>query len=157
MLLSLCRGVCSSTGIEDWTAASRESRSVAPVTRIPGDIEQTGRLLPMGYWKGSGMSILLDMIATVLTDANSTSKIGEFGTEIGLSQILIAIDPKLFTSDEIIFAHVEAIIADLKESVPIDENEPVRYPGENRIKIREENLAQGIPVHDEIWQEILSK
>ncbi|MFQ8832334.1 MAG: Ldh family oxidoreductase [Ruthenibacterium lactatiformans] len=31
----------------------------------PAEIE-TGRVLPMGYWKGSGLSIVLDLIATVL-------------------------------------------------------------------------------------------
>ena len=33
------------------------------LTTDPGAIEQTWRVLPMGYWKGSGLSILLDMIA----------------------------------------------------------------------------------------------
>ena len=47
----------------------------------------------MGYWKGSGISILLDLIATVLTDANSVQKIGTFGDEVGDSEIMIAIDP----------------------------------------------------------------
>ena len=47
----------------------------------------------MGYWKGSGISILLDLISTVLTDANSVAKIGTFGDEVGLSQVMIAIDP----------------------------------------------------------------
>ena len=54
----------------------------------------------MGYWKGSGISILLDLIATVLTDANSVQKIGTFGDEIGLSQIMIAIDPEKFQGKE---------------------------------------------------------
>ncbi len=47
----------------------------------------------MGYWKGSGISIALDLIATVLTNGNSVSRIGTFGDEVGLSQIMIAIDP----------------------------------------------------------------
>lgn len=47
----------------------------------------------MGYWKGSGLSIVLDLIATVLTNGNSVQKIGTFGDEIGLTQIMIAVDP----------------------------------------------------------------
>ncbi len=35
------------------------------LTRDPAEIEKTGRVLPMGYWKGSGLSIVLDLIATV--------------------------------------------------------------------------------------------
>ena len=33
------------------------------LTKEPGVIEKNRRILPMGYWKGSGMSIVLDMIA----------------------------------------------------------------------------------------------
>ena len=33
------------------------------MTTDPGAIEKTWRVLPVGYWKGSGMSILLDLIA----------------------------------------------------------------------------------------------
>lgn len=36
------------------------------LTKEPGVIEKNRRILPMGYWKGSGMSIVLDMIATLL-------------------------------------------------------------------------------------------
>ena len=46
------------------------------------------------------------MIATILTDSNSVAKIGTFGDETGLIQILIAIDPGKFqdahVTDEII-------------------------------------------------------
>ena len=47
----------------------------------------------MGYWKGSGLSIVLDLIATVLSAGNSVQKIGTFGDEVGLTQVMIAIDP----------------------------------------------------------------
>lgn len=66
------------------------------LTTDPAAIEKTRRMIPIGYWKGSGLSILLDMIATVLTNANSVAKIGTFGDEIGLTQIMIAIDPTKF-------------------------------------------------------------
>ena len=36
------------------------------ITTDPAEIEKTWRVLPMGYWKGSGISIALDLIATVL-------------------------------------------------------------------------------------------
>ncbi len=46
------------------------------LTTDPAAIEKSWRVLPMGYWKGRWISILLDLIATVLTDANSVQKIG---------------------------------------------------------------------------------
>ena len=55
------------------------------LTTDPAAIEETRRMIPIGYWKGSGLSILLDMIGTILTGANSVAKIGTFGDEVGLT------------------------------------------------------------------------
>ena len=108
----------------------------------------------MGYWKGSGLSIALDLIATVLTNANSVKKIGTFEAETGLSQVMIAIDPGKFSSVQEMDAIADEILADIKASVPVEEGQAVRYPAERELKTREENLREGIPVIDEVWEKI---
>ena len=80
-------------------------------TTDPAAIEETRRMIPIGYWKGSGLSILLDMIGTILTGANSVATIGTFGDEVGLTQIMIAIDPAKFNTVEETDAIVDAIDA----------------------------------------------
>jgi 3-dehydro-L-gulonate 2-dehydrogenase len=125
------------------------------LTTDPAAIEKTRRSLPIGYWKGSGLSILLDLIATILTNGNSVSKIGSFGDEIGLSQILIAIDPAKFQDAEITDAIIETICEDVRNSVPAKEGGEVRCPGQREITARKENLAHGIPVSEEKWNQIL--
>jgi LDH2 family malate/lactate/ureidoglycolate dehydrogenase len=30
----------------------------------------------------------------------------------------------------------------------------VRYPGEQVVKVREENMARGIPVNEAVWKEV---
>ena len=109
----------------------------------------------MGYWKGSGLSIVLDLIATVLTDGNSVSKIGTFGDEIGLTQIMIAVDPTKFNTVEQTDAIVDEILADVKSSEPIKEGGEVLYPGELELKNIKENKEQGIPVVEEVWESVL--
>ena len=113
-------------------------------------------MIPIGYWKGSGLSILLDMIATVLTDANSVAKIGTFGDEVGLTQIMIAIDPTKFQSAEATDAIVDAIAADVASSQPVTEGAEVRCPGLGEYRSRKENLELGIPVAEEKWNEVLA-
>lgn len=124
------------------------------LTTDPAAIEKSWRVLPMGYWKGSGISILLDLISTVLTDANSVQKIGTFGDEVGLSQIMIAIDPERFQSKEVTDGIVDALVADIHSSVPVQEGGKVFYPGEIEIGTRRENREKGIPVIDEVWEQI---
>ncbi|MBQ1492687.1 MAG: 3-dehydro-L-gulonate 2-dehydrogenase [Blautia sp.] len=127
------------------------------LTTDPAAIEKTWRVLPMGYWKGSGLSILLDLIATALTAGNSVQKIGTFADEIGLSQVMIAIDPGKFSSKEETDQVVEELVKDLKSSIPIEEGTSLRYPGEREMKTRKENLEQGIPVNEEVWERIKSR
>ena len=126
------------------------------LTTDPAAIEKTWRVLPMGYWKGSGISILLDLIATVLTNANSVQKIGTFGDEVGLSQIMIAIDPSKFNSDETTDHIIEELVDYIKGSVPATEDGTVYYPGELEINTRNDNKANGIPVVEEKWNAVLS-
>ncbi len=124
------------------------------ITTDPAEIQKTRRVLPAGYWKGSGLSIALDLIATVLTNGNSVNKIGTFGSEVGLSQVMIAINPEKFNSVELTDEIVDQILADLKTSEPLDENRPVLYPGERVAKAVKENMELGIPALEEIWEKV---
>ena len=125
------------------------------VTTDPIEIEKTWRVLPIGYWKGSGMSIALDLIATVLSGGFSTTDIGQKSDdEYGVSQVLIAIDPSKFNSADMTDAMIDNVINDIKSSEPEKENGKISYPGERTIATRRENLAKGIPVIESIWQEI---
>lgn len=126
------------------------------LTTDPAAIEKSWRVLPMGYWKGSGISILLDLISTVLTNANSVEKIGTFGDEVGLSQIMIAIDPGKFNDTATTDKIVNELVAYIKGSEPIKEGAPVFYPGEIEINTRRDNMENGIPVIEEKWDEIRS-
>ena len=126
------------------------------LTTDPAEIEKTWRVLPMGYWKGSGLSIVLDLIATVLTNGNSVAKIGTFGDEVGLTQIMIAIDPGKFNPSGETDDIVNGILADVKASVPAQEGGEVFYPGEMELVRIRENRAQGIPVIEEVWQRVLA-
>ena len=126
------------------------------LTTDPAEIEKTWRVLPMGYWKGSGISIALDLIATVLTNGNSVSRIGTFGDEVGLSQIMIAIDPLRFNTPEETDSIVDEILADIKSSETIREGAEVYYPGELELITRENNTRDGIPVIDEVWETLNS-
>ena len=126
------------------------------LTTDPAAIEKTWRVLPMGYWKGSGISILLDLISTVLTNANSVQKIGTFGDEVGLSQIMIAIDPSKFQDSSVTDGIIGELVADIKSSEPITEGGQVFYPGEIEINTRKDNKENGIPVIEEKWESVLA-
>jgi len=115
-------------------------------------ILQSQRLLPVGFWKGSGLSLVLDLLATVLSGGNSTAKITATGKEAGISQVFICIKPQ---SDEHTSALIEEIIAYTKTSTPEHEGGAITYPGENTLLTRERNLKEGVLVDEKIWNTVL--
>lgn len=126
------------------------------LTTDPAEIEKTWRVLPMGYWKGSGISIALDLIATILSNGNAVHTIGTFGDEVGLTQIMIAIDPSKANTAEETDRIVDEIIADIKTSEPATEGGSVLYPGEPEALTIQDNRKNGIPVIEEKWNAVLA-
>ena len=115
----------------------------------------TRRVLPIGFWKGAGLSLLLDILATILSGGLSTSRITAQASEHSLSQVFFAIDISKLANFPLIESSLEQIISDYHRSVPIEGEKNVRYPGERIAVTREENMKNGIPVSSKVWQEIL--
>ena len=125
------------------------------LTTDPAEIEKTWRILPTGYWKGSSLSILFDLIGTILSGGYSVAGIGALGDEIAITQVFIAIDPSRAGSPEENDRIADAIIADLKASEPAVPGGEIRYPGERESRAMEENLRLGVPVLEDKWEELL--
>lgn len=126
------------------------------LTTSPAEIIETRRALPIGYWKGSGLSLLLDIMASVVSGGLSTFEISQMEAEYALSQVFIAIDLKNLSNKERIETTVNEILMNFKESNPVESASEIRYPGENVVKVREENLKNGIPVNKTVWETILA-
>jgi 3-dehydro-L-gulonate 2-dehydrogenase len=125
------------------------------LTRQPEEILASERTLPIGYWKGAGLSLLLDLLATVLTGGISTSEISQREHEYGMSQVYIAIDIAKLQNHQYIIQTVNSIIDDYLESKPIDAEDEIFYPGKRVLQTRKENKIKGIPVIKSVWDEIL--
>lgn len=123
------------------------------LTTDPKEIIQSRRVLPIGYWKGAGMALLLDILAAVLSGGLATHQISNLSVEHALSQVFIAFDISKLNHLPQLEESIKAILRDYHEAETLP-NKKVRYPGENTKSIREENLKLGIPVSTEIWNEI---
>jgi 3-dehydro-L-gulonate 2-dehydrogenase len=122
------------------------------LTCDPAEVLATKRALPIGYWKGSGLTILLDMVAAVLAGGRATHDIRKDGarSEFAVSQVFIAIRVPAndgASSDGVVggvgaaaAAQIEAIIEDVHASTPISVGGRVSYPGEGMLETRRKNL-----------------
>lgn len=123
------------------------------LTDDPAAVYKTQRTLPIGFWKGSGLSLLLDLFATVLSGGNSTADLSKFDDDYGMSQIFIAINPLIFSNVDEIESIAEEIIQFYKSAQPLNQN-GIFYPGERALKNKKENLKNGIPVDENVWEEV---
>lgn len=126
------------------------------LTQNPGDILESRRALPIGYWKGSGLALMLDMIATVVSGGQSTHQIGNQGTEHSVSQVFIAFDTTKLMGQNVLNETIDTIIQDFHTAAPLDEDKSVRYPGEGMLRSRKESLEKGVLVDEEQWKELLN-
>ena len=111
------------------------------------------RPLPIGYWKGSGLALVLDLLATIISGGDSTAVIRQREGESNVSQVFIAIDAQSLAGEQILEETVEQILSDYCD-VPALEGAEIRYPGQGMLATRRDNLANGISVDEELWREI---
>jgi 3-dehydro-L-gulonate 2-dehydrogenase len=125
------------------------------LTRDPAAIESSQRALPVGYWKGSGLSLVLDMLAAMLSGGLATHQISRDPfQESGLSQVFLAINPAAIADSDELTRIAEGILDSLQHATPADPDKSIRYPGERTLQLREENTRLGVPVDPEIWQQL---
>lgn len=109
-------------------------------------IMESKRALPIGFWKGSGLSLVLDLLATVLSGGDSTAVITQSGRkETGVSQVFICIK----TDNGKNASLIEEIISYTKSN---EEGNEILFPGENMLRTREQSLKEGVVVDEKAWE-----
>lgn len=123
------------------------------LTKDPGTVINNHLGLPIGLWKGSGLSMVLDLLAAVLSGGNASFEVGKSGHESAVSQVFLCFDPKKLELTDWIETKSDDLIEDLKSSSTF-EDKSVRYPGENTLETRNKNLKNGVPIAEKLWEEL---
>lgn len=118
------------------------------MTTDPDAVLNSRRIMPTGFWKGAGLSFVLDVLASMLSDGLSVHEISKVPVEAKLSQVFIAIDVQAASSDSDMKNKIHSIIDDYH-------HEDTRYPGERVLQTRINNTKNGIPVLKKVWDEIV--
>ena len=50
---------------------------------------------------------------------------------------------------------LQQVVDDYKNSLPVNDQIQILYPGERVVQTRKANLKNGIPVMKKIWEEVL--
>lgn len=126
------------------------------LTDDPGAILESGLVLPMGNWKGSGLAMLIDLLVSILSGGSTTRDIGKNDEEYGLSQLFIAFDLDQLSDKENSARAIQDVTDSLLESTAIEAGGQVFYPGQQTWMRRKENRKKGIPVDPDTWERIIA-
>ena len=125
------------------------------LSRDPEEILKSGRVLPMGYWKGAGLSFLLDAFAGCFSLGRMVAGVGrQEGDEHGVSQVFMAVNFHEIAPENDAGAILDDAIAYLLDSKRDEHTARIAVPGQRAREAAAENRQLGIPVDERVWREI---
>jgi LDH2 family malate/lactate/ureidoglycolate dehydrogenase len=109
-----------------------------------------GLLLPIGGYKGSGLAVMLGLLAGPLNRAGFGRDVVDFNaddaSETNTGHFIVALDIARFLPLDAYKADVDRHIAALKDSNRLPGVDEIRMPGERRRQCREERAHAGVPL-----------
>lgn len=111
-----------------------------------------GSLVAIGGVKGSGLSLIVDILCGVLTGTSLTGEVKNITDMSGASKtghVFIAINISSFINPESFKNDVDTIIEKIKSLPPKGDNE-IFMAGEIELNLTEKRKLEGIPVEEEV-------
>ena len=109
-----------------------------------------GMLLPMGEYKGSGLALMIGLIAGVLNGAAFGRDVVDFNaddkSETNTGHFLIVVDIARFLPLKAFTTEVDRHMRDLRQSKRLPGVDEIRLPGDRRAECRTERLRDGVPL-----------
>jgi LDH2 family malate/lactate/ureidoglycolate dehydrogenase len=134
---------------EGWMVSTRDG---GPIT--DPNLSAEGILLPIGGYKGSGLAIVLGLLAGTLNGAAFGRDVIDFNFDdesaCDTGHFIIALDVARFTPLADFCAEVDRHLRELRNSRRLPGFDAIRLPGEQRRRRREERLRDGVPMPAEL-------
>ena len=131
---------------EGWVQNRKDGSPITDPRRI-----NEGTYLPMAGHKGSGLSLVIGLLAGPLNGAAFGRDVRDFAAppsgELNVGQFVVALDVARFLSPELFKAEVDRHIRDLNASRRLPGVDAIRVPGQGRAARRNERKTNGIPLN----------
>ena len=118
----------------------------------------SGALLPIGGYKGSGLAIVIGLLAGVLNQAAFGRDVVDFttdvSTETNTGHFIAALDISLFTAIADFKAEVDRCSRELRASPRLPGVDAIWLPGEQRHRRRAERVVNGVPLPSALKQQL---
>ena len=119
-------------------------------------VEPYGAILPFGEHKGSGLALICELLGGALAGGKTEKGQVTRGRQVLNGMFSIIIDPKKLGTAENMAQEIEEFVAWHTASPPATGVSHVKIAGEPEREWKKQRLAEGIPVDDVTWNEILA-
>jgi len=119
----------------------------------PKDFYDGGALLTIGEHKGSGLSILTDLLAGAITTGRSSDP---DDSVLRNNMLSIFIAPAVYDGTGGVLAEAQRLIDWVKASPPMVPGRPVLGPGDIERQTRAARDAGGVPLDDTTWNNLIA-
>lgn len=140
---------------EGWMVHPSDGKPITDSAKSP-----EGLLLPIGGHKGSGLAMVLGMLAGTLNGADFGRDVIDFNyndtDECNTGHFMIMLDVRRFSDVAQFKSEVDRHLRDMRASRLLPGFDSIRLPGEQRLRRRTERLRDGVPVFPEVV-ELLDK
>jgi L-2-hydroxycarboxylate dehydrogenase (NAD+) len=130
---------------EGWVQNRKDGSPITDPSRI-----NEGTYLPMGGYKGVGLSLVIGLLAGPLNRAAFGREISDFAappsSKLNVGQFVVALDVARFLPPDVFKAEVDRHIRDLAGSQRLPGVDEIRVPGQGRVARRKEREANGVPI-----------
>ena len=137
------RVISGETMPDGWMVNSKTGQPINDPKNIAD-----GVLLPIGGYKGSGLALIIGLLAGVLNSAAFGRDVIDFtkpGTEeTNTGQFMVAIDVARFLPPETFAANMDHHLGELRNSKRLPGVDAIRIPGEDRRRRRADRTANGV-------------
>jgi LDH2 family malate/lactate/ureidoglycolate dehydrogenase len=117
-----------------------------------------GLLMPIGGHKGSGLALVLGLLAGTLNGAAFGREVVDFNADdesaCNTGHFIIALDVARFLPVAEFKSAVDHHLRDLKASARLPGFDAIRMPGEQRAARRADRSANGVPVFPEVIEQL---
>jgi len=138
---------------EGWMVSREDGGALTDPQR-----SDEGLLLPIGGYKGSGLALVLGLLAGTLNGAAFGRDVIDFNYDdenaCDNGHFIIALDVARFTSLEVFTAEVDRHMRDLRHSQRLPGVDAIRMPGEQRRARREDRVRNGVPMPPELLTQL---
>ena len=119
----------------------------------PKDFYDGGALLTIGAHKGSGLSIITDLLAGAITTGRSSDPDDDV---LRNNMLSIFIAPAVYDPSGAVLAEARRFVEFVKASPPARPGEPVLAPGDVERRNRAARLASGVQIDDKTWSDLIA-